>query len=506
MTGGVDLDHLLRHNYGPLVGALTRRLGAARLDLAEDIAQEALLRAVKTWPYRGVPDNPGAWLLRVGRNLAVDAMRRARLEPRSVADPGAWSAAPGDGDGSRGDDEDREIADDALRVVFTCCHPALRPSSRVALTLKIGCGLGVSEIAAALLQKPATVAQRISRAKAQLQALPGGRDDLELRDAPRRLPEVHQVLYLLFNEGYHASAGDELVRRDLVAEAVRLGGMLVGHRIGDTPEGHALLALFLLQGARAAGRVDPVEGLLLLAEQDRATWSRSWLAAGFAHLERASTGDTLSRFHVEAGIAAVHAAAARYGETDWARLLGWYDVLVALDGSPIAAVNRAVAVAKACSVDDGLAALQVAARIHGSKPMHRAGSPRRCWPGTPVTGPAPNGRSGAPRRSTGPTPSVSSSPACAPGSKRATRPHRSDARRDRLRSRTPRAYRPHGSPLPRRRRRPARGPPWLSGPGSHRSLRRDRGHVRMGRSEPCPGRWSRGPSRALAREFALPDR
>lgn len=360
MSQDAELEPLLRHSYGRLVGVLSRRLGAARLDLAEDLAQEAMLRAVKAWRWQGVPDNPTAWLIRTGQNLAVDAMRRARLDPEAVADPDVWGGPPARDFRHLGDG-DEEIADAALRMVFTCCYPSLSPSSRVALTLKIACGLGVGEIAAALLAKPATVAQRISRAKAQLQALPGGRDDLVLQDAPARVREVQHVLYLLFNEGYHASTGQELVRRDLVREAVRLGRMLASHPLGDRPETHALLALFLLQGARLEGRDDPVAGLTLLASQDRARWDRRWLAAGFAHLERAAAGDAMSRFHAEAGIAAVHAAAPSYDATDWPRLLAWYDVLTSLDESPIAAVNRAVVVAKVRGLRQGLAALRAAA-------------------------------------------------------------------------------------------------------------------------------------------------
>jgi len=345
------VDHLFRHRYGALVAGLTRALGPARLDLAEDLAQEALLRALKAWPFRGVPDNPAAWLHRVARNLAVDAARRARLEPVVLEDLAAWRE-----EGAAASAPD-EIADDTLRMVFTCCHPALSETSQVALTLKTVCGLGVSEISRALLSQDATVAQRLSRAKARLQ-------EHDIRcEAPaegergERLAAVHRVLYLLFNEGYSARRGDDLVRHDLVQESVRLGGVLVRQAAGDTPASHALLALFLLQGARLPGRIGDASELLLLREQDRQRWNRSWIAAGFAHLERAGSGSEVGRYHLEAAIAAVHASASDYESTDWARMLGLYDRLVQLVDSPVVRVNRAVVVAKVDGAAAGLDAL-----------------------------------------------------------------------------------------------------------------------------------------------------
>ncbi|MBL9076595.1 MAG: sigma-70 family RNA polymerase sigma factor [Planctomycetes bacterium] len=337
-----------------MVAGLCRVLGPARLDLAEDVVQEAMLRALRAWPAEGVPDQPEAWVFRVARNLAIDRLRRQKVAAKVEQELQLWAereaqrhapAAPA------------EIADDTLRMLFLCAHPAVPADARVPLILKTVCGFGVPAIARALLQKDATIAQRLVRAKARLQQDEVVFELPPAHELPARLELVLQVVYLLFNEGYRAHAGHELVRQDLVHEAVRLAALLLELAPTATPSVHALLALMLLQGARLPARVDAAGELLTLAEQDRARWDRHWLAAGFHHFRASIGGDTLTAFHCEAAIASLHAAAPSYAATDWRRIREEYDRLQALAPSPIVTLNRAVAIAKLDGPAAGLAAL-----------------------------------------------------------------------------------------------------------------------------------------------------
>lgn len=346
------VDDLFRHRYGRMVAGLCRVLGPGRLDLVEDVVQEALLRALRKWPADGVPDNPEAWVFRTARNLAVDALRRRRTADRIEGELQRWA--------EQRDDvvpEAPAVADDTLRLLFLCAHPAVPTDARVPLMLKTVCGFGVPAIARALLQKDATIAQRLVRAKARLQ---GGDVVFEV-PAPHlvreRLELVLAVVYLMFNEGYRAHVGEHLVRSDLVGEAVRLGSLLLDLPETTTKEVHALLSLMLLLGARCPARTDAYGDLLTLAEQDRSLWDRRWLAAGFWHLRQSIGGDTMTPFHCEAAIASVHAAAASYPATDWGRILKEYDRLMAIAPSPIVRLNRAVALGKVEGLAAGLAEL-----------------------------------------------------------------------------------------------------------------------------------------------------
>ena len=330
-------DRLFRESAGRLVAALTRALGTEYLSLAEDAVQDALLRALQTWPYHGVPDNPVGWLFRVARNRALDDVRRSATLARKL-DAATLEPVP-----SR--DATGVFADDELTMMFLTCHPALTEPMRVGLTLKIVAGFGVDEIAAAFLARRATVQQRLVRAKRILreQAVPFTMP--EDRDVPARLGDVLGVLYLVFNEGYSASTGDALVRTELCAEAIRLGAGLVGHPLTDRPELHALLALLYLQASRLPARTDDVGTLVLLEDQDRTRWDRRAIVQGLHHLDRAAAGETLTAWHLEAGIASCHAVAAGVAETDWPTILDHYDRLFELKPSPVVRLNRAVAVA-----------------------------------------------------------------------------------------------------------------------------------------------------------------
>jgi RNA polymerase sigma factor (sigma-70 family) len=347
------VDHMFRHKAGQMVSTLTRIFGADNLQLAEDVVQETLLQALQQWPYRGVPDNPGAWIVQVARNRALDVLRREANLRQVLA---RVSQAPLEEVGDTALSLDDPLGDDQLTMMFMCCHPALSREAQVALTLKTVGGFGVSEIARAFLAPEATIAQRLVRAKRKLReqeidfALP------RTEELPERLDAVLQVLYLLFNEGYTAYQGEDLVRQELCAEAIRLCSLLAGHPVTKQPKVHALLALMLLQASRLSTRVDADGNLLLLSEQNRSQWDRAAIQAGLHQLEQAA-GEELTEYHLLAGIAACHAAAESYETTDWKTILFYYDSLLLINRSPIIALNRAVAVAMLDGPRAGIAAL-----------------------------------------------------------------------------------------------------------------------------------------------------
>lgn len=352
------VGHLFRRESGRLVAILTRHFGIEHLPLAEDVVQDALMRAMQTWPHTGVPQNPSAWLLQAAKNRALDQTRRnsvwrgkqAALVPlmedclqSSLSEPSPQF-------------ED-EIHDSQLRMMFVCCHPGLPPEAQVALILKTLCGFGEKEIAAAFLASESSVAKRLVRAR---QFLREHEVAVELPPAAALAPRVEaiqQALYLLFNEGYKASHGDSLLREDLCAEAIRLGTLLAAHPAGERPATHALLALMHFNAARLPARVNDDGNLLLLAEQDRRLWNRDEIQLGVDHLGESSEGEQITRYHLEAGIAACHALAPDFASTNWTQIVELYDQLLALDGSPVVALSRAVAIAQAQDAPAGLRAL-----------------------------------------------------------------------------------------------------------------------------------------------------
>lgn len=347
-TGDISrlADHLFRHEAGKLVSVLTGIFGIDRLQLAEDVVQEALLRAMQTWPYYGVPKKPAAWLTQTAKNLALDLIRREKLfhdkQPKIIAFVEQWSADSGPDDSAS---FDNEIKDGSLRLMFACCHPQIPPEAQTALALKTLCGFSPAEIASAFLTTEVAIAKRLTRARQKIREL---RIPFEIPsggELSTRLEGVLQTLYLLFNEGYKASSGESLVREELCSEAIRLATLLAGHPVGNQPRTHALLALMLLNGARLPARVDTAGNILRLKEQDRANWNKAMISRGMAHLGRSASGDEISVYHLQAGIAACHCTASTYDSTDWPRILSLYDHLVELDGSPVVALNRAVAIA-----------------------------------------------------------------------------------------------------------------------------------------------------------------
>jgi RNA polymerase sigma factor (sigma-70 family) len=350
--------HLFRHEAARLTSVLTRAFGLERLELAEDVVQEALARALQTWPYYGVPDNPVAWLTQTARNLALDVIRREasfRDKQREIVDLlERYAADSGTGQSPAFDDE---ITDARLRLMFACCHPLVPADAQAALALKTLCGFGPGEIASAFLATEAAVLKRLTRARQKIQEL---RLPLEIPagdELSPRLDGVLQTLYLLFNEGYKASSGPSLIREDLCREAIRLTTMLADHPAGDRPRTHALAALMLLSAARLPARLDAAGNLLRLKHQDRSRWDRGMVAGGMVHLARSAAGDELSEYHLHAGVAACHATAADDASTDWPRILSLYDRWVGISDSPVVALNRAVAVAHVQGPSAGIGAV-----------------------------------------------------------------------------------------------------------------------------------------------------
>lgn len=351
------VEHFFRHETGRLHGTLVRVLGVQNLALAEDIAQEALLRALRTWSMGGIPKNPSAWITRVAMNLARDAFRHRQMsaskEPAVIAHleqtrPDS-TCVPQDG---------TDIRDDALRLMFVCCHSSITPDAQVVLSLKVLCGFSTSEIARAFFTSEAAIEKQLTRTKQRIHEAQIAFDIPEREDLRPRLDGVLAALYLLFNEGYKASAGDRLLREELCAEAIRLTRLLVAHPVGNTPRAHALLALMLLTSARFPTRVNEAGDLLRLDDQDRARWDQSSIDAGLRHLAKAAQGRDLTAYHLQAGIAACHCTAPDSASTDWSRILKHYDELDRIKPSPIVALNRAVAVANLHGPQAGLDAIE----------------------------------------------------------------------------------------------------------------------------------------------------
>jgi RNA polymerase sigma-70 factor (ECF subfamily) len=341
------VDAIYRAESRRVLATLIRLLGD--FDLAEEAVHDAFTAAVERWPTEGVPANPRAWLVSTGRFKAIDQLRRrARFDASlvSVAD------RLGDGVTPAPDLDDEGVEDDRLRLIFTCCHPALPPDGQVALTLREVCGLTTEEIAHAFLTAPPTVAQRIVRAKGKIRDAGIPYQVPSRVDLPERLDAVLHVVYLVFNEGYSASAGEGVTRPDLSAEAIRLGRLLV--ELLPDPEVLGLFALMLLHDSRRAARSRDGE-IVLLDDQDRSLWDRGQIAEGVALVERALSAQRVGPYALQAAIAAVHAEAATPAATDWAEIVGLYDVLLRVEPSPVAELNRAAAVAMRDGPEAGLA-------------------------------------------------------------------------------------------------------------------------------------------------------
>src|SRR5256886_4651498 len=351
------IEHLFRHESAKMIATLTRIFGIEHLSLAEDVVQEALSRALETWPYRGVPEKPSAWIMRASRNLALDVIRRQKSFRAKEAEIAQLMERAGSA-GETATFSEHEIADDRLRMMFVCCHPVIPAEAQVALALKTLCGFSVTEISHAFLTTEAAIAKRLTRAKQKIHQaripfeIPAG------RELGQRLDSVLQSLYLLFNEGYKASSGENLVREELCEEAIRLAELLAQHLAGNQPKTHALLALMLLNAARNPTRLDTGGNLLRLQEQDRTRWHKSMIARGMFHFAQSAAGNELSEYHLQSGIAACHCAAKDYESTNWHQILSLYDRLIEFDQAPVVALNRAVAIANIRGANAGLQAVR----------------------------------------------------------------------------------------------------------------------------------------------------
>ncbi len=362
------VENLFRRQYGRMVARLVRILGPRHLSLAEEVVQEALLAALQSWPFKGTPDHPEAWLVRVARNRALDRLRRnqnfqqkekdVRLQMESLAELAAtgFEAA------------EHEIADDQLRMMFLCCQPELPPESSVALILKTVCGFGVAEIARAFLSRPKTIAQRLVRAKRRLREQGAGFEMPPPAELNSRLEWVMAALYLMFTEGYWPQAGEQLIREDMLHEAIRLNSALAANSRTATPQVHALLALMLFLAARIPARLEGGGELQLLSDQDRRLWDRPLIAQAFVHFEASIAGREQTPYHLQAAIAALHASAPDAASTDWPAILELYDRLVEIQPDPVVRLNRCVALSFVQGPQAGLECLN---ELQNSRSLQR---------------------------------------------------------------------------------------------------------------------------------------
>jgi RNA polymerase sigma factor (sigma-70 family) len=352
-------DQLFRHESGRMVAALARIFGFHNLALAEDVVQEAFCRATEVWAFRGVPENPSAWLMATAKNCALDAIRRERTARTYAPELGRlleseWTLA-------RTMEEafaPNAIKDDLLRMMFSCCHPHLAEEAQVAVMLHILCGFSVDEIASALVSTHTAVEKRITRAKKTLSKSKKLFDVTAPAELSSRLPAVHTALYLLFNEGYHGANPEFAIRGGLCREAMRLTAVLLEHPLCAIPRTQALAALMCLHAARLPARIDASGNLSSLFDQDRSAWDQQLIAEGILFLDRAAMGSELSEYHIEAAIALVHATSRGIEDTNWESIVSLYDSLMMVRPSPIVALNRAIAVAQRDGPDRGLEEIQ----------------------------------------------------------------------------------------------------------------------------------------------------
>ena len=352
------VDHLFRHESGKMIAVLSKLLGLQNIETAQDIVQDALVQAMKSWGFNGLPENPSAWLYRVAKNKAIDYLRRERKFKEISPQYGyllksEYTLTPTVNKFFLAD----EIQDSQLQMIFACCHPSIAPESQIALGLKILCGLSVGEIARAFLTNEETIAKRIYRAKEKFKS-----ENIELemppaKELPHRLNGVLQSLYLLFSEGYKSSHPDYLIREDLCEEAIRLTYLLTLNTTTHQPRTNALLSLMCFQASRLRARLDDKGSIILLKNQDRTKWYQPLMKKGFMYLDAAFANDSVqtSNYHLEAVIASLHAEAPSFEATDWKTIYGLYDALYSLHPNPVVALNKAIAAAYALDKETALA-------------------------------------------------------------------------------------------------------------------------------------------------------
>jgi RNA polymerase sigma factor (sigma-70 family) len=354
------VDNLFRHDAGRLVSVLTRIFGSENLDLAEDVVQDSLVEALNQWTYKGIPDNPSGWLFTVAKNKALNIVNRERNRKKYSSDvahflASEWTAQPA----LNHIFSEQQILDDQLRMMFTCCHPSISSDSQVALTLKTLCGFSILEIARAFLTTEENINKRLVRARQKI------RDDKIAFEVPEgmylesRLAAVLETIYLLFNEGYSASTGNDVIRFELCGEAIRLAGIIAEHQsIQNKSNVYAMLALMYLNASRFKARTSERGDILTLAEQERSQWDLSLMQKGFYYLEKSTIDNTLTIYHILAAISAYHCSARDFESTDWKSILSLYDKLIHIDATPIVMLNRAIVLAKVEGARKGLEVLE----------------------------------------------------------------------------------------------------------------------------------------------------
>jgi RNA polymerase sigma-70 factor (ECF subfamily) len=353
------VDHLYRHEAGKLVAVLTRVFGPENIELAEDVVQDSLIEAMKDWPYKGLPSDPSAWLYKVARNKALNILNREKYKRHYASDVADQLRAASSAPGFDYLFSEHEVADDQLRMIFTACHPALSKDSQVALILKTLCGFSIPEIAHAFFTTDDTINKRLVRARQKIREAKIPFEFPATSEIEERLEAVLETIYLVFNEGYSASSGDELIRFELCEEAIRLAEMIAAYtRIQNKSNVYAMLSLMLLNASRFTSRTNKQGAIRTLAEQDRSLWNIELIQKGLFFLERSTERNTLSVYHILATISAYHCAAPDFETTDWKGILALYDHLLLLDGSPLVKLNRLVPLAKVMGAEKAMEALQ----------------------------------------------------------------------------------------------------------------------------------------------------
>ncbi len=333
------VDHLFRHQYGKMVAILVRLFGFNAIETAEDIVQESFLKALANWKINGLPDNPEAWLIRVAKNLAIDYFRKNKVHSKYLDQQSETGVATIPIDNLF---LDKEIEDAQLRMIFACCHPSLNPSDQIALTLQVVSGFSIQEIANALLLNKDQIKKRIQRAKAKLKTANLKLKIPEGKDLIARLPIAEKIIYLIFNEGYYSSGNDQVIREELCFEAMRLARMLVNHPLLKHPDIYALLGLMCFHACRLPSRVNARSEIILFEDQDRSLWNKELIFLANQYMYKAVETTQFSTYHYQAAIAAEYVKPEKFEDTNWTKILEWYEALVLLDSSPVFLISRAI--------------------------------------------------------------------------------------------------------------------------------------------------------------------
>lgn len=358
------VEHFFRHEHGKVISYLTKKFGTSYIEQIEDAVQEALYKAMNTWAFNTIPDNPSGWILRVANNYLIDTLRRdKKIQPKD--EETLYMNMGSSGDNPADVVLEDELEDDQLKMMFACCHPTLSPDSQIMLTLKLLAGFSNKEVAKSLLKKEEAVAKALTRAKLKMKEEVGSIDVPPNNELKGRLDSVLKVIYLLFNEGYSATSGENIIKKDICFEAIRLCKMLAENKHFNEPTVNALMSLMCFHASRFDARTDDNGDIITLENQDRSTWNQQLIQLGFYYLTKASDdNDVVSDYHIQAGIAYNHCIAPTYVQTNWQNILNLYNLQVSTNSSPVIALNRVVALSK---VKGAKIALEELKMIEGHK-------------------------------------------------------------------------------------------------------------------------------------------